>query len=458
MLIIPAIDLKDGKCVRLKQGRMEDDTVFSDDPVATAQHWVNEGARRLHLVDLNGAFAGTPIHKPVVEAIAKAQPELPIQIGGGIRSLETIEHYLDAGVSFVIIGTKAVQNPEFVEEACQKFAGHIIVGIDAMNGMVATDGWANVTDVKATDLAKRFADAGVSSIVYTDIARDGMMQGVNVEQTVNLAQYSGLPVIASGGVTNLDDVRNLKGQPGCRFAAATIAVGLLSYKYLRGIHLKEIIAGALIGSMIAGGYGSQTVGMQTISSSESAFLTALYVPLVPILIWLIFRKRPHVMTWLGVLLAFIGLIFLTGNGFNQINLNTGQIEPLLERLNPFQQLTVIQLAFASVLSFASMPFVGEHHIPAFSWELLILAVGLGLTSSILQLTMNWAQRSVDPSQAAVIYAGEPVWAALFGRIAGERLPLVALFGGLLVVLGIILSEWRPRFLNRKQHQKSTHTI
>ena len=214
MLIIPAIDLKDGKCVRLKQGRMEDDTVFSDDPAATAQHWVNEGARRLHLVDLNGAFAGAPIHKPVVEAIAKAQPELPIQIGGGIRSLETIEHYLDAGVSFVIIGTKAVKEPEFVEEACKKFAGRIIVGIDAINGMVATDGWANVTEVKAVDLAKRFADAGVSSIVYTDIARDGMMQGVNIEQTVNLAQYSGLPVIASGGVTNMDDIRQLKGQPG----------------------------------------------------------------------------------------------------------------------------------------------------------------------------------------------------------------------------------------------------
>ncbi|MEG2359491.1 1-(5-phosphoribosyl)-5-[(5-phosphoribosylamino)methylideneamino]imidazole-4-carboxamide isomerase [Acinetobacter sp.] len=214
MLIIPAIDLKDGKCVRLKQGRMEDDTVFSDDPAATAQHWVNEGARRLHLVDLNGAFAGAPIHKPVVEAIAKAQPELPIQIGGGIRSLETIEHYLDAGVSFVIIGTKAVKEPEFVEEACKKFAGRIIVGIDAINGMVATDGWANVTEVKAVDLAKRFADAGVSSIVYTDIARDGMMQGVNIEQTVHLAQYSGLPVIASGGVTNMDDIRQLKGQPG----------------------------------------------------------------------------------------------------------------------------------------------------------------------------------------------------------------------------------------------------
>jgi phosphoribosylformimino-5-aminoimidazole carboxamide ribotide isomerase len=214
MLIIPAIDLKDGQCVRLKQGRMEDDTVFSDDPVATATHWVNEGARRLHLVDLNGAFAGTPIHKDVVEKIARVHPELPIQIGGGIRSLETIRHYLEAGVSFVIIGTKAVQDPAFVEQACREFAGHIIVGIDAKDGMVATDGWANVTSVRAVDLAKRFADAGVSSIVYTDIARDGMMQGVNIEQTVALAAGCGLPVIASGGVTNLDDIRGLKGQAG----------------------------------------------------------------------------------------------------------------------------------------------------------------------------------------------------------------------------------------------------
>jgi phosphoribosylformimino-5-aminoimidazole carboxamide ribotide isomerase len=214
MLIIPAIDLKDGQCVRLKQGRMEDDTVFSDDPVATATHWVNEGARRLHLVDLNGAFAGTPIHKDVVEQIARVHPELPIQIGGGIRSLETIRHYLEAGVSFVIIGTKAVQDPAFVEQACREFAGHIIVGIDAKDGMVATDGWANVTNVRAVDLAKRFADAGVSSIVYTDIARDGMMQGVNIEQTVALAAGCGLPVIASGGVTNLDDIRGLKGQTG----------------------------------------------------------------------------------------------------------------------------------------------------------------------------------------------------------------------------------------------------
>lgn len=214
MLIIPAIDLKDGKCVRLKQGRMEDDTVFSDDPVATALHWINEGARRLHLVDLNGAFAGQPVHRPVVEAITAALPDVPVQIGGGIRSLDTIDQYLQAGVSFVIIGTKAVQHPEFVDDACKRFAGHIMVGIDARDGMVATEGWANVTDVRATDLAKRFADAGVSSIVYTDIARDGMMQGVNVEQTVRLAESCGLPVIASGGVTNLDDIHALKGQPG----------------------------------------------------------------------------------------------------------------------------------------------------------------------------------------------------------------------------------------------------
>jgi len=237
MLLIPAIDLKDGQCVRLKQGRMEDDTVFSDDPVATATHWVNEGARRLHLVDLNGAFAGTPIHKSVVEAIAKVHPTLPIQIGGGIRSLETIKHYLEAGVSYVIIGTKAVREPEFVEEACRLYPGHIIVGIDAKDGWVATDGWANVTDVKATDLAKRFADAGVSSIVYTDIARDGMMQGVNVSQTVALAAAGGIPVIASGGITNLDDIHALKGQTGILGAITGRAIyeGTLNLKEAQAI-------------------------------------------------------------------------------------------------------------------------------------------------------------------------------------------------------------------------------
>ncbi len=210
MLIIPAIDLKDGACVRLRQGLMEDSTVFSDDPAAMASQWVEQGCRRLHLVDLNGAFEGKPVNGDVVTAIAKAHPQLPIQIGGGIRSAETIEYYLNAGVNYVIIGTKAVKEPEFVTQMCNEFSGHIIVGLDAKDGLVATDGWAEVSEVKASELAKRFEQDGVSSIVYTDIARDGMMQGVNVEATVAMAQASSIPVIASGGVTNMDDIRALK--------------------------------------------------------------------------------------------------------------------------------------------------------------------------------------------------------------------------------------------------------
>ncbi|MCK0537145.1 1-(5-phosphoribosyl)-5-[(5-phosphoribosylamino)methylideneamino]imidazole-4-carboxamide isomerase [Alcanivorax quisquiliarum] len=209
MQLIPAIDLKDGKCVRLRQGRMEDDTVFSDDPVAVARHWVAQGARRLHLVDLNGAFAGEPVNGEIVKAIAREHPELPIQIGGGIRSPEIIQAYLDAGVQWVIIGTKAVNEPAFVKEMCEQFPGHIIVGLDAKDGMVATDGWANVTDVEVVSLARQFQDDGVSAIVYTDINRDGMMQGVNVEATVRLAQAISIPVIASGGITDLDDIRGL---------------------------------------------------------------------------------------------------------------------------------------------------------------------------------------------------------------------------------------------------------
>ena len=209
MLLIPAIDLKDGKCVRLKQGRMEDDTVFSDDPVAVASHWVERGARRLHLVDLNGAFAGEPVNGEIVKAIAKAHPDLPIQIGGGIRSPEIIQAYLDAGVQWVIIGTKAVNEPAFVKAMCEQFPGHIIVGLDAKDGKVATDGWANVTDVDVIDLAKQFENDGVSAIVYTDISRDGMMQGVNVEATAALAEEGGIPVIASGGVANMDDLKRL---------------------------------------------------------------------------------------------------------------------------------------------------------------------------------------------------------------------------------------------------------
>lgn len=206
MLIIPAIDLKDGQCVRLRQGRMEDDTVFSNDPVAVAGRWVNEGARRIHIVDLNGAFAGEPVNATVVKAIATAYPDIPIQVGGGIRDEATIQAYLDAGVQYVIIGTKAVEDPEFVQAMCQKFSGHIIVGLDAKNGQVATDGWANISDHTVIDLAKKFENDGVSAIVYTDISRDGMMQGLNIEATVALSKAINIPVIASGGITTIEDV------------------------------------------------------------------------------------------------------------------------------------------------------------------------------------------------------------------------------------------------------------
>lgn len=207
--LIPAIDLKQGQCVRLRQGRMEDSTVFSDDPVAMATQWVEQGASRLHLVDLDGAFEGKPMNASVVTAISKQFPDLPIQIGGGIRTVETVEEYLAAGVSYVIIGTQAVRNPPFVNELCNKFPGHVIVGIDAKDGMVAVEGWAEASTTAADDLAKKFEDQGVSAIVYTDISRDGMMQGVNVEATENLAKAISIPVIASGGVTNIDDIKNI---------------------------------------------------------------------------------------------------------------------------------------------------------------------------------------------------------------------------------------------------------
>lgn len=209
MLLIPAIDLKDGKCVRLRQGRMEDETVFSDDPVAVAARWVEAGARRLHLVDLNGAFEGKPINRDVVHAIAAAYPDLPIQIGGGIRDEETVQSYLDAGVSYVIIGTKAVSAPHFINDLCLEFPGHIIVGLDAKEGKVAIDGWSKLSKHDVIDMAKHFEEDGVSAIIYTDIGRDGMMSGVNVEATVKLAQSVNIPIIASGGITNLDDVRAL---------------------------------------------------------------------------------------------------------------------------------------------------------------------------------------------------------------------------------------------------------
>ncbi|MCU7845451.1 MAG: 1-(5-phosphoribosyl)-5-[(5-phosphoribosylamino)methylideneamino]imidazole-4-carboxamide isomerase [Candidatus Thiodiazotropha sp. (ex Monitilora ramsayi)] len=209
MLLIPAIDLKDGQCVRLRQGRMEDDTVFSNNPVEMATRWVEAGGRRLHLVDLNGAFAGEPVNGEVIRAIASAYPAVPIQVGGGIRDEATIEAYLKAGVSYCIIGTQAVKEPEFVSRACKTFPGHVIVGLDAKEGMVAINGWAEVTDQEVTELAKRFEDDGVSAIVYTDIGRDGMLSGPNVEATAALANAISIPVIASGGITDIGDIEAL---------------------------------------------------------------------------------------------------------------------------------------------------------------------------------------------------------------------------------------------------------
>jgi phosphoribosylformimino-5-aminoimidazole carboxamide ribotide isomerase len=207
MLLIPAIDLKDGRCVRLRQGNMDDETVFSEDPVATAGRWVDAGARRLHIVDLNGAREGRPVNARVIGQIASTYPDLPIQVGGGIRDEDTIQAYLEAGVRYAIIGTKAVTTPHFVSEICVEFPGHIIVGLDARDGKVATEGWSKLSGHDVVDLAQRFEREGVEAIIYTDISRDGMMQGLNVEATAALARAIHIPVIASGGVTTLEDVR-----------------------------------------------------------------------------------------------------------------------------------------------------------------------------------------------------------------------------------------------------------
>ena len=209
MLIIPAIDLKNGTCVRLRQGRMEDATVYSDDPVATATRWVDAGAQRLHVVDLDGAFAGKPENKEAVVGILAKHPELPVQLGGGVRDIATIDAYLELGLRWVIIGTQAVKEPEFVTEACRQFPDQIIVGVDAKDGWVATEGWAEASTASAVEVVKRFADVGVSSIVYTDIGRDGMLSGVNIEATASLARETGCSVIASGGLKGLSDVTEL---------------------------------------------------------------------------------------------------------------------------------------------------------------------------------------------------------------------------------------------------------
>ena len=210
MLLIPAIDLKDGRCVRLRQGDLDDATIFSDDPSAMASQWLDQGARRLHLVDLNGAVAGKPKNEGAIKAIIDAvADDIPVQIGGGIRDLDTIERYLDAGISYVIIGTAAVKDPGFLRDACSAFPGHIIVGLDARDGKVATDGWSKLTRHDVLDIARKFEDYGCEAIVYTDIGRDGMLSGVNIEATVALARHVSIPIIASGGVTDLKDIEAL---------------------------------------------------------------------------------------------------------------------------------------------------------------------------------------------------------------------------------------------------------
>jgi len=210
MLLIPAIDLKDGRCVRLKQGDMEQATVFSEDPAEMALNWVNKGARRLHLVDLNGAFAGKPQNLSAIRRILEVVgEEIPVQLGGGIRDLDTIERYIDLGMRYVIIGTAAVKNPGFLQDACSAFGGHIIVGLDAKDGKVATDGWSKLTGHEVIDLAQKYEDYGVESIIYTDIGRDGMLSGINIEATVKLANSMTIPVIASGGLSSMDDIHKL---------------------------------------------------------------------------------------------------------------------------------------------------------------------------------------------------------------------------------------------------------
>ena len=210
MLLIPAIDLKDGHCVRLQQGDMNASTTFGEDPAAMARRWLDAGARRLHLVDLNGAFAGRPVNEAAVKAIiAEVADEIPVQLGGGIRDLDTIERYLDDGLSYVIIGTAAVKSPGFLKDACTAFGGHIIVGLDARDGKVATDGWSKLTGHEVVDLARKFEDYGVEAVIYTDIGRDGMLTGLNIDATVKLAQALTIPVIASGGLAGMADIEKL---------------------------------------------------------------------------------------------------------------------------------------------------------------------------------------------------------------------------------------------------------
>ena len=209
MILIPAIDIKSGRCVRLRQGDFSEETVFSNDPLAVAKKWIDQGAKRLHVVDLDGAVNGKPVNKNTITDIAKEFPDVSIQVGGGVRDEQTIESYLDIGVEFVIVGTRAVNEPQFVKNLCQKYKGHIMVGLDAKNGKIAIDGWSTFSKHDVVDFAKEFDDSGVVAIIYTDIARDGMLSGTNVEATAKLATAVATPIIASGGIRDLEDIRNL---------------------------------------------------------------------------------------------------------------------------------------------------------------------------------------------------------------------------------------------------------
>ena len=247
MLIIPAIDIKDGQCVRLRQGNIADSTIFSDDPIAVARRWRAEGARRLHLVDLDGAFAGRPINKSVISSITKTMPDLPIQIGGGVRDLETIASYFEIGVQFTIIGTMAARDPRFFALACAEYPGRIIAGIDARDGRVALDGWVHESRLSASEMAKRMAGMGASAVVYTDIKRDGMMRGANIAETANIAKASGLPVIASGGISHIDDIDLLMRHAKDGICGAILGRAL--YEGSLDLHSTQALVDACSGSV-----------------------------------------------------------------------------------------------------------------------------------------------------------------------------------------------------------------
>ena len=237
MLLIPAIDIKNGKCVRLRQGDMGDETVYNDDPVAMATKWVGLGAKRLHIIDLDGAVSGRPVNADIIHDIAEEHPDIEIQAGGGIRDEDTIQTYLDVGVNYVIIGTRAVTTPHFVSDICLEFPGHVIVGLDAKNGKLATNGWSKLSHHDVIDIAQRFEQDGVSAIIFTDIGRDGMMSSVNIDTSVELARAVTIPVIASGGVKDLDDIKAL-----CSVAAEGIAGAITGRAIYEGsLDLKEAL-------------------------------------------------------------------------------------------------------------------------------------------------------------------------------------------------------------------------